>query len=125
MKLSELKTLKTFKVRKEFMGKFHADNHEELKADIIQGLKDANLDPSLLTESDGFFNYENRSWFKPKIPKLTTGTITMRSKDYVFIKEDGTKSYGNELKASDMLIDGFQTDTFDGGKIVYTIIKEG
>ena len=122
MKLVELKRLKTFKVKKTFSGKYHADNHDQMKQDLISELKAHGIDTNKLTENDYGFSLGNRTWHKPKIKKESIGTITMRSKDYIFTNEDGQKSYGSELKASNMLDNGFRISTYDGNFIEYIIL---
>lgn len=124
MTLAEMKRLKTFKVRKTFSGKYHADNHDELRKDIEAELTANGIDLAELTETDYGFNFLNRSVHKPKIKKESIGTITIRSKDYYFTNEAGAKSYGNLPKASDMLANGFRVGTFDGNYIEYEILND-
>jgi hypothetical protein len=122
MRLSELKRLKTFKVKKEFLGKYHADNHEELKADLLKSIQEANLDPSFFSENANAFSFRDRTWLKPKIKKVSYGTIAMRSKDFTFTDETtNSVSYGCELKAENMTDSGFKINAFQG-QIEYTLI---
>lgn len=124
MTLSKLKSLKSFKVIKEFTGRFHADNHHELLEEIQVTLKNNNIDPSLLIESDYGFSLGTRTWMKPKIKKQSIGTITMRSKDYTYTDDfSGTTSYGDTIKAHQVSSSGFYTETYDGNRIIYTIIE--
>ena len=130
--LKGLRSLKRVKVKKIYMGQFHRDNHNEYM-DYLKGIikreypnKTVNVFKSDNGGSYCLATIDGRelpnSWMLPNMKKISEGYVTFRSKDY-FFEENGRKerSYGSELRASQLTDYGFKIDTHSGHEVQYHI----
>jgi len=119
---SELKKLKKFPCTRIFHGKYHAENHDELKKDFIEALIQNCPDfvESELKETSDSLSWGTRFIFKPKMKKETKGFITFRSNDY-FFEHNNTASYGPELKELTMTEKGFYITIINNDKLEYIL----
>lgn len=117
MKLSQLKG--AFNARATVSGDFVLENRQKI-IDEVQAQIEAQ-GGTIKVENDCIYaSGSNQFWRLPKMPRERKGTLTFRSKDYVF-EWDGQKSYGDKPKAADMLEQGFSKTMFNGQVITYTL----
>ena len=102
-------------IKKE-VAKNNGLNIKDIKVERIE-----KLNRYLITIKD----YELTKTIKAEADKVEEGMIEFRSNDYIFINKEGRKSYGEPLKANNLIKDsagnikGFYITTFSNQRIEY------
>lgn len=77
------------------------EDMDEVRNNLKQLLRDNGIAPERLKEDDVKFYVEGAThfWMKPKLHKMRTGKLKVRSKDYIFIPDGEPEEkglYGNK-----------------------------
>ena len=118
--VADLKRLKTFEVKKELVG---GASIEDWPAIVKECKEIAESEGISIEISDNKVVLDGcRTMLKPKLKRVSYGTITMRSNDYVFTdKETGVDSYGTTITRAMLTGKGFELETGPNSKLVYTL----
>lgn len=114
----KLKTLKNVAVVRKFKGKFSIEDMQLFK-EYVAGFGFTHDDDSVIRnpKTGGFV-------FKPSIKRETEGTISVRSKDYIFefIDDLGLrKKIFGDLSEIKMIENGFSITNYKGEDTVYEL----
>ena len=131
--IADLKRLKTVKAERVFTGKWHKGNVDEFIAKFTEDIKnhygEEESKKVKLEHNKTSISFGNRVAMIPNLDKKITGTLEIRSNDYIFWPDNGTAkdgSYGPKLTKEEVTMTeyGFSIQTFSGGELQYHLKLE-